>query len=83
MDNIFQFNTCCSFVICRFKCSSSLKQDGFSFAVNVFIVHQLEKILLFSILQTFLQSSPVISAFYTRSQSDMDMWMNPFMCAVI
>ncbi len=39
---LFIIGTCCSFVFCHFKCSSSLKQDGFWLAVIVFINHQLE-----------------------------------------
>jgi len=40
-DNIILFihSTC-------FKCSSSLQQDGFRLAVNVFILLQLDKIIL-------------------------------------
>ncbi len=33
----------CRFVVCHFKCSSSLKSTGFWLAVNVFIIHQVEK----------------------------------------
>jgi len=33
----------CSYVICQFKCSSSLKLGWFWLALNVFVVHQLEK----------------------------------------
>ncbi len=33
----------CGYVVCPFKCSSSLKSSGFWLAVNVFIVHQVER----------------------------------------
>lgn len=36
-------NAWCSNVICHFKCSSVSKLGGFWLAVNVFMVHQLEK----------------------------------------
>lgn len=41
-DNILFYSFHSSFVISHFKCSSSLQQDEFWLAINVFIVHQLK-----------------------------------------
>jgi len=41
---LFILSTSCSFVICHFKCLSSLKQDGFLLAVTS-IYHELEKLV--------------------------------------
>ncbi len=42
----FIISMCCNYVLWHFKCSISLKQDGFWLAVNVFISQQMEKIFL-------------------------------------
>ncbi len=59
--------------VCHFKCSSSLQQDEFWLAINVFIIHHLKKIVLKVISVILFLFAVIFNAvmFFFENQNDV------------